>query len=85
MDSKKLEKAEAKIQQKQEKRQENGKGTQVSAVKLQTATASQVINKKDTKLESRNVNRNMDIRIENFDLAFGEKYSNNRTKLCMIF
>jgi len=43
------------------------------AVKLQTATASQVTNKKNTKLDQKGLNRSMDIKIENFDLAFGEK------------
>ncbi|CAD7080940.1 unnamed protein product [Hermetia illucens] len=73
VDSKKLEKAEAKLQQKQEKRQDVVKGPAAVAGKVQTATASQVFNKKDSKMESKGINRSMDIRIENFDLAFGEK------------
>lgn len=74
VDSKKLEKAEAKLMQKQEKRQEVTKaGVVPVAVKLQTATASQVTNKKNTKLDQKGLNRSMDIKIENFDLAFGEK------------
>lgn len=37
------------------------------------ATASQMTNKKTAKLVAKGLNRSMDIRIENFDLAFGEK------------
>lgn len=74
VDSKKLQKAEAKLQQKQEKRQDAvGKGA-AGPVKLQTATASQVISKKNNKMEQKGTNRSMDIKIENFDLAFGDKY-----------
>lgn len=72
MDTKKLEKAEAKLQQKQEKRQDAGKGT-AGPVQLQQATASQVTNKKATKMDAKGTNRSMDIKIENFDLAFGDK------------
>ncbi|CAD7005001.1 ATP-binding cassette sub-family F member 3 [Ceratitis capitata] len=73
VNSKKLEKAEAKLQQKQEKRQDIGKSTVAAPVKLQTATASQVLSKKNTKMEQKGTNRSMDIKIENFDLAFGDK------------
>ncbi|XP_054733647.1 ATP-binding cassette sub-family F member 3 [Anastrepha obliqua] len=73
VDSKKLEKAEAKLQQKQEKRQDVGKSVVAAPVKLQTATASQVLSKKNTKMEQKGTNRSMDIKIENFDLAFGDK------------
>lgn len=71
VDSKKLEKAKAKLVQKQEKRSEF-KPVAVAPV-LQSASASQVISKKDNKLESKGTNRAMDIRIENFDVSFGEK------------
>lgn len=37
------------------------------------ATASQMTNKKTGRLMAKGMNRSMDIRIENFDLAFGEK------------
>lgn len=72
VDTKKLEKAEAKLQQKQEKRQDANKGP-AAPVKLQQATASQVTNKKATKMDAKGTNRSMDIKIENFDLAFGDK------------
>ncbi|XP_063708382.1 ATP-binding cassette sub-family F member 3 [Culicoides brevitarsis] len=71
VDSKKLEKAKAKLEQKKEKRSEVK--APAAAPVLQTASASQVISKKDNKLESKGTNRSMDIRIENFDVSFGEK------------
>lgn len=72
VNAKKLEKAEAKLQQKLEKR-EGAKPTSVAPPVLQTASASQVLSKKDTKIDAKGQSRSMDIRIENFDVAFGEK------------
>jgi len=37
------------------------------------ATASQVLSKKDNKAEQRGTNNSKDIRVENFDIAFGDK------------
>lgn len=71
MDAKKLEKAEAKLQQKQQKQKESK--VPVAAPVLQTATASQVTSKKDNKLEAKGTNRTQDIRIENFDIAYGDR------------
>uniref|UniRef100_A0A0K8TMK5 ATP-binding cassette sub-family F member 3 n=1 Tax=Tabanus bromius TaxID=304241 RepID=A0A0K8TMK5_TABBR len=84
VDSKKLEKAEAKLQQKQEKRSDITKPLNLP-VKLQTATASQVFNKKENKMESKGSNRGMDIRIENFDLSFGEKVLLQNAELVLAF
>lgn len=72
VDSKKLEKAEQKLQQKLEKRAEAPKGP-AAPIQLQQATASQVINKKDSQMDAKGTNRSMDIRIENFDVSFGNK------------
>lgn len=71
VDTKKLEKANTKLQQKQGRRQEFKYPTAIPV--LQEASASQVISKKDNKLESKGNNRSMDIRIENFDVSFGDK------------
>lgn len=71
VDAKKLEKAQAKLQEKQEKRGKEVKT--VAPPKLQTASASQVINKKESKLEAKGNNRTQDIRIENFDIAYGDR------------
>lgn len=77
VDKKKLEKAQAKLQQKQDKRTEQvvrGVGTMsVANSKMDAATASQVTSKKEAKLEAKGNNRATDIRIENFDVAYGER------------
>lgn len=59
------------MQEKQEKRGKEPKTVVVP--KLKTASASQVINKKDSKLEAKGNNRAQDIRIENFDIAYGDR------------
>jgi len=69
VDTKKLEKAEAKLQQKQQIKKE--KNASVSGVS--NATASQVITKKENRMEAKGTNNCKDIRLENFDIAFGEK------------
>ena len=69
-----MEKAEAKLQQKQEKRVADLTSRPVAAPpKLETASASQVTSRKDAKLEAKGTNRTQDIRIENFDVAFGDR------------
>jgi len=71
VDQKKLDKAQAKLQQKQEKR--SGDSVRPVAPKLESATASQVLSKKENKMESKGTNRATDVRIENFDIAYGDK------------
>lgn len=60
------------MQQKLEKRSEVPKAAPVP-LQLQSASASQVINKKDSQMDAKGTNRSMDIRIENFDVSFGNK------------
>lgn len=67
-----MEKAQQKLQQKQDKRSEAPKAP-IIPVQLQTATASQVIDKKESQMDAKSTNRSMDIRIENFDVSFGNK------------
>lgn len=75
MDAKKLEKAEAKLKQRQEKRVADLQAKPAAGpVKLETASASQVTSRKDAKMEAKGSNRTQDIRIENFDVAFGDRY-----------
>ena len=38
------------------------------------ATASQAINKRESKLDASGKNKTYDVRLENFDLAFGERW-----------
>lgn len=79
VDAKKLEKAEAKLQQKQEKRigevHSSRQNTNSNDATLGMASASQMTSKKDNKLESKNGegNKTQDIRIENFDIAYGDR------------
>ncbi|KAK2148716.1 hypothetical protein LSH36_486g02016 [Paralvinella palmiformis] len=73
VDPKKLEKAEAKLRDKQGKR---GKDYvyKTNSISLQNeASASQQSNRKFDKMESAGTNKSYDIRIENFDISFGEK------------
>ncbi|XP_047021902.1 ATP-binding cassette sub-family F member 3 [Helicoverpa zea] len=83
VDAKKLEKAEAKLQQKQQKQKDSK--APVSAPILQTATASQVTSKKDSKLEAKGTNRTQDIRIENFDIAYGDRVLLQGADLVLAF
>ncbi|XP_070207876.1 ATP-binding cassette sub-family F member 3-like isoform X2 [Littorina saxatilis] len=72
VDKKKLEKAEAKIQKKQGKRTDVPK--KENGVPMgELATASQQINKRDARLDASGNNRSTDIKIEDFDIAFGER------------
>ena len=77
VDAKKLEKAEAKLQQKQEKRVgESGSVARnnVAAIQaLETASASQMTSKKDSRMETKGGTKTQDIRIENFDVAYGDR------------
>lgn len=72
VDAKKLGKAEAKLQQKQERR-DGVKAAPLYVPVLKQASASQVMSKKDSKMDAKGQSRSMDIRIENFDVAFGDK------------
>lgn len=72
VDKKQLEKAEAKLQQKQERR-DGVKPSGPSVPVLQSASASQVLSKKDAKVDAKGQSRSMDIRIENFDISFGDR------------
>ncbi|XP_022117099.2 ATP-binding cassette sub-family F member 3 [Pieris rapae] len=83
VDARKLEKAEAKLQQKQQKHKEAK--VPVAVPVLQTATASQVTSKKDSKLEAKGTNRTQDIRIENFDIAYGDRVLLQGADLVLAF
>ncbi|XP_063233025.1 ATP-binding cassette sub-family F member 3 [Bacillus rossius redtenbacheri] len=86
VDAKKLEKAEAKLQQKQEKRSQDSVGGKAPAApRLETATASQVTSKKESKLEDKGSNRAQDIRVENFDVAYGNRVLLTGADLTLAF
>lgn len=73
VDPRKLEKAEAKLKSKQERRDTNDKPLANAAIINKEATAVQASSRKETKMDQKGSNRNMDIKIENFDIAFGDK------------
>jgi len=85
VDQKKLQKADEKIRQKAERKLKNENKPKTSTPPvLEMATASQASNRKVTKAESKGTNKSMDIRIENFDMAFGEKALLTGAELVMV-
>uniref|UniRef100_UPI00358FC8F0 ATP-binding cassette sub-family F member 3 isoform X2 n=1 Tax=Myxine glutinosa TaxID=7769 RepID=UPI00358FC8F0 len=70
---KRLEKAEAKLRAKQERRTERDCDSTPNLIISDQATASQAINKREVKLDASGKNKTYDVRLENFDLAFGER------------
>ncbi|OXU17138.1 ATP-binding cassette sub-family F member 3 [Nasonia vitripennis] len=87
VDAKKLEKAEAKLKLKQDIRSgevTSAKNTALPA--LESATVSQVISKKDNRMEAKGgTNRTNDIRIENFDVAYGDRVLLQGADLTLAF
>ncbi|XP_064599054.1 ATP-binding cassette sub-family F member 3-like [Liolophura sinensis] len=74
VDQRKLDKAEAKIQKKLEKRSQPEISSRPEAPSMSdVATASQQINRKDERLDASGNNRSCDIRIEQFDVSFGNR------------
>ena len=76
---KKLEKANELLQKKQERKEQSG----VSKYKTSEATASQVINKKDE--DPNCTNNTKDIKIECFDISFGDKSLIQGANLTMAY
>lgn len=81
VDQKKLEKAEAQIKKKQDRKQDGKSKPNIQ----EEATACQQINKKDVKLDLSGTNRSMDVKIENFDIAFGEKQLISGASIHLIY
>uniref|UniRef100_A0A672H8Z6 ATP-binding cassette sub-family F member 3 n=1 Tax=Salarias fasciatus TaxID=181472 RepID=A0A672H8Z6_SALFA len=73
VDAKKLEKAEAKLKAKHERRNERDSQKTTGPLVLEEASASQASSKKDNRVDQSGKNRSYDIRIENFDVSFGER------------
>ncbi|XP_039413046.1 ATP-binding cassette sub-family F member 3 isoform X3 [Corvus cornix cornix] len=73
VNAKKLEKAEAKLKAKQDKRLERDSLKSSGPPVLEEASASQASSKKETRMESSGKNKSYDVRIENFDVSFGER------------
>ncbi|XP_030351966.1 ATP-binding cassette sub-family F member 3 isoform X3 [Strigops habroptila] len=73
VNAKKLEKAEARLKAKQDKRMERDSLKSSNPLVLEEASASQAASKKETRMESSGKNKSYDVRIENFDVSFGER------------
>ncbi|XP_007469004.1 PREDICTED: ATP-binding cassette sub-family F member 3 isoform X2 [Lipotes vexillifer] len=73
VNAKKLEKAEARLKAKQEKRSEKDTLKTSSPLVLEEASASQAGSRKESRLESSGKNKSYDVRIENFDVSFGDR------------
>ncbi|XP_068137405.1 ATP-binding cassette sub-family F member 3 [Hyperolius riggenbachi] len=73
VNARKLEKAEAKLKSKQEKRSERDSQKVGGNLVMEEASASQAASKKENRIESSGKNKSYDIRVENFDVSFGER------------
>ncbi|XP_028650803.1 ATP-binding cassette sub-family F member 3 [Erpetoichthys calabaricus] len=73
VDAKKLEKAEAKLKAKHERRTEKDSQKTSGPVVLEEASASQASSKKESRIETSGKSKSYDIRIENFDVAYGDR------------
>ncbi|XP_036980608.1 ATP-binding cassette sub-family F member 3 [Acanthopagrus latus] len=85
VDAKKLEKAEAKLKAKHERRNERDSQKGSSPLVLEEASASQASSKKDNRVDQSGKNRSYDIRIENFDVSFGERCLLQGAELSLAF
>ncbi|XP_011607088.2 ATP-binding cassette sub-family F member 3 [Takifugu rubripes] len=85
VDAKKLEKAEAKLRAKHERRNEKDSQRPCSQLVLEEASASQASNKKESRVDQSGKNRSYDIRIENFDVSFGERCLLQGAELSLAF
>ncbi|XP_037533664.1 ATP-binding cassette sub-family F member 3 [Nematolebias whitei] len=83
VDAKRLEKAEAKLKAKTERRNEKDSQKISGPLVLEEASASQASNKKDNRVDQSGKNRSYDIRIENFDVSFGERCLLQGAELCL--
>ncbi|GAB6023109.1 ATP-binding cassette sub- F member 3 [Chamberlinius hualienensis] len=73
VNSKKLEKAEARLKEKQAKRLNEITDKPSIDVVLDDANVSQAISKKESRQEAKGTNNTKDIRIENFDVSYKDK------------
>lgn len=90
VDPKKLQKIDAKLKKKLD-RKEGNYNTDKAAFdphkfnSVSSATASQAMNKKTEALKDSESNRNMDVVIENFDVAFGNKQLLSQADMTLAF
>ncbi|CAL1571233.1 unnamed protein product [Knipowitschia caucasica] len=84
VNAKKLEKAEAKLKAKHERRNEKDQKPSAPVV-LEEASASQSCSKKENRVDQSGKNRSYDIRIDNFDVSFGERVLLQAADLSLSF
>lgn len=86
VDRKRLEKAEAKLRSKQERREAIAAGLTLSAPKKvfepASASTTQQVSKRDAKNESTKIR---DIKLENFDISFGDRVLLSGADLTLVF
>ncbi|XP_073246367.1 ATP-binding cassette sub-family F member 3-like isoform X2 [Porites lutea] len=86
VDQKKLQKAEAKIKAKQDKRaQEDQTPNEIRGRQIDNASACQSSNKRENKLEQSGSNKSRDVRIENFDLSYADRVLLKEAEMSLIF
>uniref|UniRef100_A0A3Q1J9G6 ATP-binding cassette sub-family F member 3 n=1 Tax=Anabas testudineus TaxID=64144 RepID=A0A3Q1J9G6_ANATE len=85
VDAKKLEKAEAKLKAKHDRRNEKDSQKASTPLVLEEASASQASSKKENRVDQSGKNRSYDIRIENFDVSFGERCLLQGAELSLAF
>ncbi|XP_071147571.1 ATP-binding cassette sub-family F member 3-like isoform X2 [Mytilus edulis] len=73
VDQTKLAKAEQQIQKKITRKTESKTTKKTAEKEEEMASASQQFNRKDTKFDASGQNRSLDIKIDDFDISFGEK------------
>lgn len=86
VDRKRLEKAEAKLKSKQERREAIAAGLTLSGpkkvVEVTTASTTQQVNRHDGKNESTKVR---DVKLENFDISFGDRVLLTGADMTLVF
>ncbi|XP_015930202.1 ATP-binding cassette sub-family F member 3 [Parasteatoda tepidariorum] len=85
VDQRKLEKAEAKLKSKQERRDNTEKPATGTVFSSKEASAVQASSKRESRMESKGTNKSMDIKIENFDIAFGDKTLLTSADLTLVY
>jgi len=86
VDQKKLQKAEAKLKAKQEKRTQGDEPiSEIKGRQIDNASACQSSNKRENKLELSGANKSRDVRIENFDLSYADRVLLKEADLSLIF
>ncbi|XP_050691355.1 ATP-binding cassette sub-family F member 3-like [Eriocheir sinensis] len=85
VDQRKLDKAEAKLKEKKEKRINTDKKDVPAPIILEMATASQIVSKKDRALDAKGICNTKDIRIESFDVAYGDRVLIQNATISLAF